>query len=75
MPHFCITKQGCGDCCSGNVDCGKCGPFGVVAFCMFAVLHGGARSSQCSSMSDGENYECYGEGVELELENTSVNTG
>ncbi|XP_023704902.1 rab11 family-interacting protein 4A isoform X2 [Cryptotermes secundus] len=31
--------------------------------------------SQCSSMSDGENYECYGEGVELELENTSVNTG
>nr|CAD7194392.1 unnamed protein product [Timema douglasi] len=24
--------------------------------------------SQCSSMSDGENYECYGNGVELDLD-------
>lgn len=24
--------------------------------------------SQCSSLSDGENYECYGEGVELDLD-------
>lgn len=31
--------------------------------------------SQCSSMSDGENYECYGEGVELDLEDTPGNTG
>ncbi|XP_063215900.1 rab11 family-interacting protein 4A isoform X2 [Bacillus rossius redtenbacheri] len=28
--------------------------------------------SQCSSMSDGENYECYGEGVELELDRDSA---
>ncbi|KAJ9586134.1 hypothetical protein L9F63_020224 [Diploptera punctata] len=31
--------------------------------------------SQCSSMSDGENYECYGEGVELDLDQTPVNMG
>ncbi|PSN57637.1 hypothetical protein C0J52_05406 [Blattella germanica] len=31
--------------------------------------------SQCSSMSDGENYECYGEGVELDLDHTPVNMG
>lgn len=27
-----------------------------------------ASKSQCSSLSDGENYECYGEGVELDLD-------
>lgn len=27
-----------------------------------------AAKSQCSSLSDGENYECYGEGVELDLD-------
>ncbi|XP_021920050.1 rab11 family-interacting protein 4-like isoform X2 [Zootermopsis nevadensis] len=31
--------------------------------------------SQCSSMSDGENYECYGEGVELDMENTTPSIG
>ncbi|XP_069688113.1 rab11 family-interacting protein 4 isoform X2 [Periplaneta americana] len=31
--------------------------------------------SQCSSMSDGENYECYGEGVELDLDNNAGSIG
>jgi len=45
----------------------------VVAVCLFLCLF--AWCSQCSSMSDGENYECYGEGVELDLEDTPGNIG
>lgn len=31
-----------------------------------------ANKSQCSSLSDGESYECYGEGADIDLDSGIV---